>query len=202
MIAVLLVGIAHAGQQERDSKHGISMHVPDGFHSFPAGMSQPGTIFSFSRGELGAPGFELIGVTALGGTIGRESFDPTPIVKGMASTLGLTLDRSARRPMHWKGFELDAFTATMRQDDLVATLAGVQIPVKGEAVQLIMMRLGEQDIGDELQAVLATFEAESNWLTTEARIQKLVVGGATLLATIGLGTFLWLRRRRRRRSGG
>ena len=196
--AVLSAGVAHAGELASDDKYGITLRVPDGFTAFPAGMAQPKAIFAYARGEPGAPGFELLGVTALGGTIGREAFDPTPIVQQMAAALGLTVDRSSRRALAWKGFELDGFVATMRQGELVATLAGVQVPVRGEAVQIVMMRLGEKELGDELQAVLATFDADSSWLTTDERIKKLVVGGLSLLATIALGTYFVIRRRRQR----
>ena len=194
---VLSATVAHAGELATDDKHGISLRVPDGFTAFPAGMAATRAIFSYSRGEPGSPGFELLGVMGLGGTIGREAFDPTPIVKGMALPLGLEVIRSGRRPLAWKDFELDGFTATMGKGDLVATLVGVQVPVRGEAVQIIIMRLGDEDIGGELQAVLTEFNAESNWLDTGERIQKLVAGGLTFLAVIGfIASFVWRRRQR------
>jgi hypothetical protein len=198
--AVLCAGVAHAGELATDDEHGISLRAPDGYTVFKEGLALPRAIFAYARGAPGEPGFELLGVTGLGGTIGRESFDPKPIVQQMATALGLTVDKSSRRGLAWKGFELDGFVATMRQGELVATLAGVQVPVRGEAVQIVMMRLGDKDIGDELQAVLATFEAESNWLTTDERIQKLVVGGLTFLTFVTVVVVLVIRRRRRARQ--
>lgn len=195
---VLCAGVAHAGEVGTDAKRGITMRVPDGYKSFAEGMAQPNTILSYAVGEPGEPGFVLIGVTALGGTIGRESFDTAPIVKQIAAATGMTLVQSARRPLAWKGFELDGFVATMRMDEQTVTFAGVQIPVRAEAVQITMMRLGDKELGAELQAVLAGFEAESNWLSTEERVSKLVVGLLTFGATVGLGTFFWIRRRRQR----
>ncbi len=195
--AVLSAGVAHAGELATDEKHGISLHVPDGFHAFAQGMTLPRAIFSFARGEPGAAGFEALGVTGLGGTIGREAFDPTPMIQQMATPAGLTVVRSSRRALTWKGFELDGFIATMRGGDQLVTLAGVQVPVRGEAVQIIIMRLGEEDVSAELQAVLTGFEADSNWLTTDERVSKLVTGGLTLLATIALVAYIVIRRRRR-----
>ena len=197
--AALFTGIAHAGELASDDKHGISLRVPDGFQAFPAGAIQR-AIFSFSRGEPGSPGFELLAVMGLGGTIGREAFDPSPIIKQIALPLELTIVRSSRRALSWKDFELDGFVATMSQGDVTATLAGVQVPVRGEAVQIIMVRLGDVDVGGELQTVLAGFSAESNWLTTDERIQKVVVGGLTFLTTVGLIVFFVIRRRRRARD--
>ncbi len=75
---------------------------------------------------------------------------------------------------------------------------GVQVPVRGEAVQIIIMRLGDKEVDDELQAVLTDFEAESNWLTNDERIEKLVVGGLTLLVTVGGVAYFVIRRRRQR----
>ncbi|MBL9017679.1 MAG: hypothetical protein JNL83_26045 [Myxococcales bacterium] len=197
---VLVAGLAHAGELATDSKYGITLRVPDGFRTFPEGMAQRRAIFSYARGEPGEPGFEVLGVTALGGTIGREAFDTRPIVQGLAAAMGLTVVSSAQRPLAWKGFELDAFTATLRKDDVTATIAGVQVPVRGEAVQIMIMRLGDKDVGDELQAVLAGFEAESNWLTNDERIGKLLVGGASLLACVI--AYVVFRRRRRRTERG
>lgn len=191
---------ANAGELATDDKRGITMQVPDGYKTFPAAMAAPRTLFSYSKGEPGEPGFELLGVTTLGGTIGRESFDPTPIARQLAATLGLTIDRVSRRPMTWKGFTLDGFVATMRQGEQVVTLGAVQVPVRADAVQVMIMRLGDKDVGDELQSVLAGFQADSNWLTDDERIGKLVTGGLSLLATIGLVTFFVIRRRRARAS--
>jgi hypothetical protein len=196
LCVVMAAGVAHA-ELATDSKHGITMRVPDGFQAFPAGMAQARAIFSYARGEPGEPDFEVLGVTALGGTIGREAFDTKPIIQGMAAAMGLTVVSSSQRSLAWKGFELDGFIATLRKDDVIATVAGVQVPVRGEAVQIIMMRLGDKDLGNELQAVLAGFEAESNWLTDDERIKKLVVGGLTLVAII-LGAYFVIRRRRQR----
>ena len=197
LCVLLAAGAAHAGELATDSKRGITMRVPDGFRAFPAGMAQKNAIFSYARGEEGAPGFEILGVTALGGTIGREEFDTKPIVQGMAAAMGLTVISSSQRKLAWKGFELDAFIATLRQDDVVATVAGVQVPVRGEAVQVMMMRLGDKDLGNELQAVLAGFEAESNWLSSDERIKKLVMGGGTLLVCI-VAVFVFRHRRKRK----
>ncbi len=60
------------------------------------------------------------------------------------------------------------------------------------------MRLGDKEVDDELQAVLTDFEAESNWLTNDERIEKLVVGGLTLLVTVGGVAYFVIRRRRQR----
>lgn len=193
-------GVVQAGEMAADSKRGIRMVVPDGFHGLPDGMSLPRAIFSYARGEPATPSFEILGVTALGGTIGREAFDPTPIVQQMAAMMNLTVVKTSRIPLTWKGFELDGFVATMRKDEQLVSLAGVQVPVRAEAVQIILMRLDERDLGGELQALLAGFDAESNWLSTEERVQKLVVGGLTLSALITLAVFAWLRRRRTKRA--
>lgn len=198
LCVVLVAGVAHAGELATDSKHGIQLRVPDGFKAFPAGLAQKNAIFSYARGEPGEAGFEILGVTALGGTIGREAFDTKPIVQGVAVAMGLTVVSSSQRTIAWKGFELDAFVATLRSEDAVATIAGVQVPVRGEAVQVMLMRLGDKDLGGELQAVLAGFEAESNWLTDDERIGKLVAGGASLLVTVGLIAYFVIRRRRAR----
>lgn len=198
--ALVFARTAAAGELATDDTHGIRMRVPDGLRSFPEGMAQQRAIFSYARGEPGSPGFELLAVSGLGGTIGRGAFDPTPIAQQIATATGLTMVRSSRRPLSWKGFELDGFVATMRQGDLVATIAGVQVPVRGEAVQIILMRVGEQEVGDELQSVLSTFDADSNWLSTDERVRKLVTGGLTLLATITLVVYVVIRRRRRARA--
>ncbi len=197
LICVVLGGGVARAEVATDDQHGITMQVPDGFTNFPAGMAQKRALFSYSKGEAGAPGFEVLGVTALGGTIGRESFDPTPIARQLAAALGLTLDSASRRALTWGDFELDGFVAKMRQGDQVMTLAGVQVPVKGEAVQIVLMHLGDKDLGAELQTVLAGFRAESNWLTKDERIGKLIAGGLAVLAAIALAVFVIRRRRAR-----
>lgn len=196
LCVVLAAGVARAGEVATDSKHGITMRVPDGFRAFPEGMAQKNALFSYARGEPGEPGFEVLGVTTLGGTIGREAFDIKPIVHGLGVAMGLAVVASSQRKLAWKGFELDAFIATLRKDDVVMTVAGVQVPVRGEAVQIVMMRLGDKDLSNELQAVLAGFEAESNWLTSDERIKKLVVGGGTLLLFV-VAFFVFRSRRKR-----
>lgn len=191
---------AYASEVATDDKHGIRMRLPDGYRVSPEGLAQPNTILAYVRGEAGAPGFEVLGVTTLGGTIGRESFDPTPIVQGIATAAGLTIVSSSRRQLRWKEFELDGFVATMRQGDQLVSLSGVQVPVRGEGVQIVILRLGEADVGGELQTVLAGFEADSNWLDTGARVKKLVTGGLMLLATIGFVTYIVIQRRQRARE--
>ncbi len=74
--------------------------------------------------------------------------------------------------------------------------------MRGDAVQITIMRLGEADVGGEMQAVLSGFEADSSWLDTDERVQKLVTGGLTLLATIGFVTYIVIQRRRRARERG
>lgn len=199
LCVVLAARGAHAGELATDSKHGITMRLPDGFQPFPEGMAQRNAILSYARGEPGTPGFEAVTVITLGGTIGREKFDTKPIIESMATATGLTVISSSQRTLAWKGFELDGFIATLRADGVVATIAGVQVPVRGEAVQVMVMRLGEQDVGDELQTVLAGFDAESNWLTNNERIEKLVVGGLTFLVTVGGIAYFAIRRRRRQK---
>jgi hypothetical protein len=196
--ALLCARGAFAGELATDGKHGIELRVPDGYKVFPAGMTQTRALFAYARGEPGAPGFELIGVTGLGGTIGREAFDPMPMVQQIATAGGLTVINSSPRKLTWKGFELDGFVATMSQGDTRATVAAVQVPVKGEAVQIVVMRLGEEEVGKDLQTVLTGLEAESSWLTTDERVQKFVTGALTLLTTMGLVTYFVIRRRRER----
>lgn len=197
---VLAAGVAQAGETATDAKRGIRMAVPDGFRALPDDARPPGTLFAYGKGELGTPGFELLGVTPLGGTIGREDFDPTPMIQQMAQAQGLTVVSSGRRPVSWKGFQLDGFVATMKSGDQVASVAGVQVPVAGEAVQLMVMRVGEGDLSGQLQAVLAGFEAESSWLSTPERIWKLALGGGTLLVLVAIAVVARIRRHREKRA--
>jgi hypothetical protein len=102
----------------------------------------------------------------------------------------------------WKGFDLNGFRADTAQGGMPVVILAVQVPLRGEAVQLILA--GPRDQGQRAEAIMAStiasLEGETNWLTSTERAGRYgnIVGWVVGIAVGVLLIRIWQARRRSR----
>ena len=186
-----------------DVARGLSFTVPDGYTDYPEGRSPP-IIYAFARGKPDDASFMLLHVVRMGGPIGRGPVDPEMAeraarkgfrAKGVEPT-GFELSN-----VRWKDFDLNLFVSYFpgRDKELVSLTA--QVPLAREAIQiqLIGPAAEEATLSADLQAILASLDGPSNWVSDDERVYRIAeLIGAAVGSLGGLALVLWWLRRRRR----
>jgi hypothetical protein len=102
----------------------------------------------------------------------------------------------------WKGFDLNGFRADTAQGGMPVVILAVQVPLRGEAVQLILA--GPRDQGQRAEAIMTStitsLEGETNWLTSTERAGRYgnIVGWVVGIAVGVLLIRIWQARQRSR----
>lgn len=178
----------------RDEKLNFTLALPDGFADFPAGK-EPGTVYSYLKGTPGTDDFAILTIKPMGGTIGREALQQ----KDLPKIEGIKFDLRREK---WKTFDVDVMVGTARQDGIAVYVAVAQVPLKKEAIQVVVAgpEARRADVLATLRTLLASLDGPSNWLTDaerSLRLGKLAGGIAAALAFAGWLIWLSLKKPRR-----
>lgn len=173
-----------------NSSLGYRFRLPDGFIAFPAGKSQPDVVDCWT--ELMPPssgGALILCVQRMRGTLGRERLAR----KDLPAQIQLTT-------FTWKGLEIDGLRTDTVQAGMPVVIYAAQVPLKPEAIQLIVAGPSSQQPRAEaiLTSILASLEGETNWLTSAERAGRFgtIVGWALGIAIAFVIIRLVLTRRR------
>jgi hypothetical protein len=143
--------------QEQRMQPRFTVAAPSAFAEFPAGMQQPNVLHSFIKGDPTDQTPDIVCfVENLGGTI-RKDDDLSGFAASRPNVTILKED--------WKGYRIDVFRV---QEDLQGTQVvtfNAQVPVLPQAVQVKLIGLmdREDELRQDLRAVLAGIDGPSNW---------------------------------------
>lgn len=176
--------------QASDATLGYRFTVPDGFVEFPEGRaSNPDLVQCWAEEASGSTPLSLVlCVQRLHGVLGRDDVRPDEIPVGAHVT-----------PFHWGEFEIQGVRALTERDEGPAFSLVAPIPLKPEAIQLLIAGPAEAvERGDSLmQATIASLQGQSNWLTRAERSERLGKSfGAWLAIAVAVGVVLYMRKRR------
>jgi hypothetical protein len=170
---------------------GYRFNLPEGFVAFPEARSQRNVVDCWTETAPALPGGALVlCVQRMRGTIGQERMKPGDVPPA-----------SQLVTFKWKNFDLDGVRTDTAQGGSPMTVFAAQVPLRREAVQLIVA--GPRDQSARAQAILAstlvTLEGETNWLTSTERAGRFgnIVGW---VLGIGAGVLLMRIWRARQRS--
>ena len=122
----------------------------------------PDIVHAFQYGDANEDGIAvLLLIEKLGGVIGRERFKRRGMPPGFNGELFV---------ITWQGFEIDGFRVPETFNEINAITYNVQIPLKGEAIQIKLFGPAdhEEDLRLLLRQILDGLDGESNWLSSAA----------------------------------
>lgn len=169
---------------------GYQFTVPEGFVAFPEGLaSNPDLVECWAEGEPASQqGAVILCVQRLHGVIGREPMKPDELPVGARLTT-----------LRWHEFELQGVQAQVERDEGPAFTLVAQVPLKPEAVQLLLAGPADQaERGDTLmKATLASLQGQSNWLTSAERSERIGKSvGIWITIAFAVGVVWFMRKRR------
>ena len=185
----VLAALTFALQVAVNAQLGYRFTLPDGFVAFPDGRVQRDVVDCWSElMPYSQNGALVLCVQRMRGTLarGRMRREDVPASAQL-------------KTYKWKGFDIDGFRTDTAQGGTPVVILAVQVPLRGEAIQVILA--GPLDQGQRAEAIMsstiASLEGETNWLTSTERAGRLgnIVGWAL---GIGVGVILvriWLSRR-------
>jgi len=144
-----------------NSDLGYRFTLPDGFIGFPEGRSQRDVVDCWSElMPYSQNGALVLCVQRMRGRLARGRMKR----EDMPPTAQLLTYK-------WKGFEIDGFRADTAQARTPVVILAVQVPLRREAIQLILA--GPRDQAQRAEAIMtstiASLEGETNWLTSTER---------------------------------
>ncbi|HET9003597.1 MAG TPA: hypothetical protein VFN39_06305 [Gemmatimonadaceae bacterium] len=176
--------------QASNASLGYQFTVPEGFSAFPEGAAgNPDIVECWAEDEpVSQQGGLVLCVQRLRGVIGREPIRPDEMPVGAQLTT-----------MKWHDFELYGVRAQVERDEGPSFTLVAQVPLKPEAVQLLLAGPADQvERGDTLlKTTLASLHGESNWLTHAERMERIgQTVGIWITIAFAVGTFFYMRKRR------
>jgi hypothetical protein len=176
--------------QASDSTLGYQFTVPEGFVSFPEGReSNPDLVECWSEETpASAQGAMVLCVQRLHGVLGRDAMRQDELPVGARFT-----------PLRWHEFELQGVRAQVERDEGPSFTLVAQVPLKPEAVQLLLAGPADQaERGDTLmKATLASLRGQSNWLTSAERSERIGKSiGIWITIAFAVGVVWYMRKRR------
>jgi len=191
--AGLLGATAARAEVIRDAKLGFTLTLPPGFVDFPAGRTQPGTVYSYIKGDPGSDDYAIVAIIPMGGTIGREPLTSAGLPHADGVQFSLGRDK-------WKSFDVDVMVGVARQENVSILVRIAQVPLKREAIQVAVTgpEARRAELTALLQTLLASLDGESNWLTNSERAYRGGKAAVGLVALALAGLLFWRQRKRSR----
>lgn len=155
----------------------FTLELPAEFHARPDLVGiQPDYVHAFEYGEVAEDEVPvLLFIEKMVGVIGKEHLSRKDLPASFQGELFLT---------EWQGHEVDGFEIPETVDGLDTISYKVQIPLKGEAVQVVLF--GDAAEKEALKAllpqILGGLDGETNWDTTNSSsLESTVTYGRILL---------------------
>jgi hypothetical protein len=181
-------GRLFAGETVANQALGVRLSVPDGFVQDKTKVAGD-VIFAFIRpAAAGEKANSGIIVSRMRGVMGRDKIDPKLLAK--APHVSLVSEK-------WKTFDLEVMRVPEKIAGLDLVTFNAQVPLKPEAIQLSVAGEAshEAELRTILRTVLATVDGQTNWLTTEERVNRGAQGivgiAITLVVILFLGGLAW-----------
>lgn len=175
-----------------NSSFGYRFALPDGFVAFPEGRSQRDIVECWSElMPYSQNGALVLCIQRMRGTLarGRMKREDVPPAAQL-------------KTYKWKGFDIDGFRADTAQAGTPVVILAVQVPLRGEAIQVILA--GPRDQAQRAEAIMTSMivslEGETNWLTSTERAGRFgnIVGWVLGIAAGVLLIRIWRARQQSR----
>ncbi|MFH1730737.1 MAG: hypothetical protein ABIF82_03680 [Planctomycetota bacterium] len=158
----------------------LRLRLPDGFVECPQAKNSPDIIYAFIKGDPTDSELDIIiQIEKFPGVIGREKMSKDQISANADATLFIE---------RWKSFEVEGCRVRETFGAITTVTRNVQVPLKPNAIQIKV--IGEESRDTELasivRAILNNLDGETNWLTSEERVSKLLTGGGRVLLLLAL----------------
>ena len=146
-----------------DPKLGFTLKLSAEFFARPDLIgTTPDIVHAFQYGDATEDGIPvLLLIEKLGGVIGRERLKKQDMPPGFNGELFVTT---------WQGLEIDGFEIPETVNGINAITYHVQIPLKGEAIQVKLFGPAdrEENLRRLLRQILDGLDGESNWHSSAA----------------------------------
>jgi len=189
MTAAVLLLLSALQSQAANPELGYRFTVPEGFAAFPEARQQDVVDCWSEPAAATASGGLILCVQRLHGVLPREGLRQQDLP-------------ASARLMHfpWKGFSIDGLRTDTVESGAPVVVFAAQVPLRHEAVQLIVTGPGSQAERAEgiMTATLATLEGETNWLTSAERSGRLgnIVGWVVGITVAVILVRMWKARQR------
>jgi hypothetical protein len=178
--------------QATNAELGYRFALPSGFTPFPEARSQKDMVDCWSEATpVSVHGAMILCVQRMHGVLPREAMrrEDVPATTQLVS-------------FKWKEFDLQGLRSLVSQRGEQAFVLVTQVPLRREAVQLFFSGPMDQETrGHALMTeTLASFEGESNWLTSTERAGRLgtAAGWWIGIAVAVIAVVAWRKRRQAR----
>ena len=185
---ILLIALLLQSQAS-SPEFGYRFTVPEGFEPYPEGKATNADLIDcWSDRPADSTRAMVLCVMRMRGVLPREAMKQSELP---ANTTLVNY--------RWRSFDVQGLrTVTSQNGDSVFALV-VQVPLRREAIQITYAGSADQEaVGDNLmRATLASFEGETNWLTSTERSERLGKAvGAWIVLAIVVVVALVIRKRR------
>lgn len=193
-----------AGENIKAEKLGCSFTLPDGFQRTTLPVAGGQMEMAFMRGRPKDASFAALQLGSLGGTIGRGKLDAKMVEDSARAALrgtNASITRFDYRATRWKDFDFELAVAQVSKENLRLVTFTIQVPLAPEALQMSMVgpAADEARLLGEVQAILASLDGKTNWLSTSERLGRTV--GALVGITVPIVVLLLFFLRRKRKAG-
>jgi len=192
VLSLSLVAATAAQSQVRNAELGYTLTLPHGFTAFPEGRAQKDMVDCWSEATpMSAHGAMILCVQRMHGVLPREAMrqEDLPAATQLVS-------------FKWKAFDLQGLRSLVsQQSGEQAFVLVTQVPLRREAVQLFLSGPADQEARGQaiMEAILASLEGETNWLTSTERAGRLgkAAGWWIGIAVAVIAVVAWRKRRAR-----
>src|SRR6266704_3044059 len=161
----LLVATNTVAAQVRNAELGYSLALPEGFTEFLEARAQKDVVDAWSEATpASANGALVLLVARMHGVLPREAMRQEDVP---ANTQVVSFK--------WKGFDVSGLKTLTSQEGKPVFVLLAQVPLRREAVQLSVAGPADQGARGQaiMEAILASLEGETNWLTSSERAGRL-----------------------------
>jgi len=187
----LLVAATAAESQVRNAELGYRLTLPDGFTDFPEARSQKDVVGAWTEATpVSANGAMVLLLARMHGSLPREAMRQEEVPPNTQVV-----------SFKWKGFDVSGLKTLTSQEGKPVFVLLAQVPLRREAVQLSVAGPADQGARGQaiMEAILASLEGETNWLTSSERAGRLgtAAGWWIGIAVAVIAVLAWRKRRAR-----